>query len=67
MTLREEIKDNSIANMTFRRKNITQHVDLAFSVRNIFNEDIREPTTSDIPNDIPMESRAIYAELIYHY
>ena len=65
--LREEIKDNSIANMTLRRKNITQHVDLTFSVRNIFNEDIREPTTSDIPNDIPMESRAIYAELIYHF
>ena len=65
--LREEIKDNSIANMTLRRKNITQHVDLAFSVRNIFNEDIREPTTSDIPNDIPMESRAIYTELIYHF
>ncbi|WLE98234.1 MAG: TonB-dependent receptor [Candidatus Electrothrix communis] len=65
--LRKEIKDNSITNMTLRRKNITQHVDLTFSVRNIFNEDIREPTTSDIPNDIPMVSRAIYTELIYHF
>jgi iron complex outermembrane receptor protein len=64
---REDIKDNSIANMTIRRKNIAQHIDLAFSVRNIFNEDIREPTSSDIPNDIPMESRAIYAELIYNF
>ncbi|MCI5208554.1 MAG: TonB-dependent receptor, partial [Candidatus Electrothrix sp. ATG2] len=64
---REDIKDYSIANMNLQRKNITQHVDLAFAVRNIFNQDIREPTTSDIPNDIPMESRAIYAELIYHF
>ncbi|MCI5164714.1 MAG: TonB-dependent receptor [Candidatus Electrothrix sp. GM3_4] len=65
--IREDIKDNSIANMTIRRKNITQHIDLAFSVRNIFNEDIREPVSSDIPNDIPMESRAMYAELVYHF
>ncbi|CAK8711493.1 Iron complex outermembrane recepter protein [Candidatus Electrothrix laxa] len=64
---REDIKDNNIANMTIRRKNITQHIDLAFSVQNIFNEDIREPISSDMPNDIPMESRTIYAELIYHY
>ncbi|MCW5202171.1 TonB-dependent receptor [Desulfobulbus sp. US4] len=65
--LREKIKDNSIANMTLRRRNITQHIDLAFAVRNVFNEDIREPTTSNISNDIPMESRAMYAELIYHF
>ncbi len=65
--IREDIKDNSMANMTIRKKNITQHIDLAFSVRNIFNEDIREPISSDIPNDIPMESRWISAELIYHF
>ncbi|MCI5125260.1 MAG: TonB-dependent receptor [Candidatus Electrothrix sp. AR5] len=64
---REDIKDNSFANMNLRRKNIMQHVDLAFSVRNIFNENIREPTSSSIPNDLPMESRSMYAELIYHF
>ncbi len=64
---REDIKDNSIANITLRKKNITQHIDLAFSIRNLFNEDIREPTSSDLPNDIPLESREIYAELIYHF
>ncbi|MCP4683339.1 MAG: TonB-dependent receptor [Desulfobacterales bacterium] len=64
---REDIKDNTIMNMTIRRKNITQHIDLAFSVRNLLNEDIREPTSSDIPNDFPMESRSIYAEMTYHY
>jgi len=64
---REEINDYSLVNMTLRRKNITKHIDWDFSVRNIFNNDIREPTTSNMPNDIPMESRAIYAELIYHF
>ncbi|MCI5143240.1 MAG: TonB-dependent receptor, partial [Candidatus Electrothrix sp. ATG1] len=64
---REDINDYSMVNMTIRKKNITQHIDLAFAVRNILNEDIREPTTSDFPNDIPMESRSISAELLYHF
>jgi iron complex outermembrane receptor protein len=64
---RKEIKDNSFANVLIRKKNITQNVDLAFSVRNIFNEDIREPISPDIPNDLPMENRSFYTELIYHY
>ncbi len=64
---REDIKDNHVTNMILKRKNVTQHIDLAFSVSNIFNEDVREPISSDIPNDIPMESRAMYAELIYHF
>ncbi|MCI5161510.1 MAG: TonB-dependent receptor [Candidatus Electrothrix sp. AX5] len=64
---RKDIKNNSFTNMALRRKNITQHVDLAFSVSNIFNEDIREPASSSIPNDIPMESRGMYVELIYNF
>ncbi|WPD21011.1 MAG: TonB-dependent receptor [Candidatus Electrothrix scaldis] len=64
---RKEIDDYSLANMILRRKNVTQHIDLAFSVRNIFDEDIREPASPSIPNDIPMESRGMYAELIYHF
>ncbi|MCI5121069.1 MAG: TonB-dependent receptor, partial [Candidatus Electrothrix sp. AUS4] len=64
---REKIDDYSLVNMAIRRKNIAQHIDLAFAVRNLLNGDIREPTSSTIPNDIPMESRSIYAELIYHF
>ncbi|CAK8723459.1 Iron complex outermembrane recepter protein [Candidatus Electrothrix aarhusensis] len=64
---RKNIKANNITNIILRRKNITQHIDLAFGARNIFDEDVREPTSSDMPNDIPMERRTIYGELVYHF
>jgi len=68
---RNDIDDYDLVNLTLRRKNIADHMDVAFSVRNLFNEDAREPSPYNsaapagayIPNDYPMESRAIWAEV----
>ena len=63
--MREGIKDNDIVNLTVRRKAIARHWDVALAVRNLFNEDVREPSRSSIPNDYPMQGRNIWAEARY--
>jgi iron complex outermembrane receptor protein len=64
---REDIKDNDIVNLTLRRKNIFKNWELALAVRNLFDEDVREPSTPVIPNDYPMEERSFWAELRFTY
>ncbi len=72
---RNDIDDYDLVNLTLRRKNIMNHLDLAIAVRNVFDEDIREPSPYDasapagayIPDDYPMETRAIWAELRYKF
>ena len=64
---RAKIDDYSIVNLTLQRKQLVDHVDLALAVRNLFDDDVREPSTSSIPNDYPMDSRAYWAELRIKY
>jgi len=72
---RSDIDDYDLVNVTLRRKNIAKHWDLAFSVRNLFDEDAREPSPYDataadgaqIPNDYPMKGRAVWAEIRFHF
>lgn len=61
--LREEIPDNHIVNLTARRAHILRNWELALAVRNLFDEDVREPSAAVIPNDYPMEERSLWAEL----
>jgi iron complex outermembrane receptor protein len=62
---RSDIDDYTLVNMTLRRKRIAKHWGLAASVRNIFDEDAREPSTGAIPDDYPLAERSVYAELRY--
>lgn len=72
---REDIDDYNLVNLTLRRKNIADHIDGALSVRNLFDTDAREPSPyasaspagAYIPNDYPMEGRAIWAEVRFHF
>ncbi len=64
---RPDIKDYSLVNLTLRRKNVAKHWDMAFALRNLFNEDIREPSSEGIPNDYPMEGRSLWAEVRYKF
>ena len=68
-------KDGHEVNATLRRKNIAKYWDVAMSVRNLFDEDAQEPSPYDpaaplgaqIPDDYPMEERAFWAELRFHF
>ena len=64
---RPDIADYDLVNLILRRKNIAKHWDAALAVRNVFNEDVREPSQAVIPNDYPMESRAIWGEVSCHF
>ena len=72
---RDDIDDYNLVNLTLRRKNIANHFEWAIAVRNLFNEDAREPSPyasaapagAYIPNDYPMESRAIWTEVKIHF
>jgi iron complex outermembrane receptor protein len=75
---RPDIDDYSLVNLTLRRKNIFKNWDVAVLVRNLFDENVREPSPYVppalpwnpgwyIPNDYPMETRAIFGEIRFHF
>jgi outer membrane receptor protein involved in Fe transport len=41
--------------------------EFAGSIRNLFNTDVRELTSKAIPNDLPLPSRNLYAEMRYKF
>ena len=63
--IRPQVGAYDLVNLTLRRKSIAKHLDFAFAVRNLFDEDAREPSKPAIPNDFPMETRSVWAELRY--
>ena len=60
---RPEIDSYSLVNLTLRRKKIAKDIDLALGIRNVFDEEAREPSDATIVNDFPLNSRAIWAEV----
>ncbi|MCF6323168.1 MAG: TonB-dependent receptor [Gammaproteobacteria bacterium] len=72
---RAEISDYTVVDTTLRRRNLLLNMDFSFSVRNLFDEDIRGPSVYDannsqgaaIVNDYPMPGRSAYAEVNFNY
>ena len=72
---RDDIKDYDLVNLILRRKNIAGHWEAALSVKNLFEEDARIPSPfaaaapegAYIPNDFPMEGRALWGEVSCHF
>lgn len=64
---REAIDNYNFANLTLRKKELFQNVDLAVAARNIFNQEIREPSQSVIRGDYPMTGQAFWVELSFHF
>jgi iron complex outermembrane receptor protein len=66
---RPKIADYTTADLTLRATQLRKDWELAFSVRNLFNVDAREPTqassAANIPNDLPLPGRSLYLELRY--
>jgi len=62
---RDRIDDYSMGNINLVRKELFKHLDLAFRVRNVFDENAAEPSPyanvpngSLIPDDFPLEERS---------
>ncbi|MEP4393294.1 TonB-dependent receptor, partial [Marinobacter sp.] len=70
--LREPVPDSTTVDMTLRTKGLWRGLDLSLSVKNIFDEDVRDPSPyadprPPIPNDFPMPGRRLVGELYYTF
>ncbi len=62
---RSDIDDYTLFNLTLERLNIARSVDASLSIRNVFDEDERDPSQSatTIPFDIPLAGRNVYGQI----
>lgn len=64
---RQDVADYTWVDMTIRRKNLAEHWEVAFSVRNLFDVSAREPSLAgrpaSIPNDLPLAGRSFFGEV----
>jgi iron complex outermembrane receptor protein len=69
---RNNVADYGTADLTLRRSHIAKYWEVAFSVRNLFDADIREPSpygapAAPIPNDFPMAGRSVFGEIRFQF
>lgn len=70
---RPPVSDYTRTDITLRCSVQNIPLEIAASVRNAFDEDIREPSINSanigapMPNDVPLEGRAAYLELVYRF
>ncbi len=65
---RAEVDDYTLVNLTLHRQEIMDHTNLTVAVRNIFDEDAREPSDGvKIIDDYPLEGRSLWCELLYRF
>jgi iron complex outermembrane receptor protein len=65
---RPSIADYTLTDLTLRRQQLAEHWEVAFSVRNLFDVDAREPSlagnpSASIPNDLPLAGRSFFGEV----
>jgi outer membrane receptor for ferrienterochelin and colicins len=64
---RGKIDDYGVLDLLLKRDNLFSGVDAAIVVRNLTNEDAREPSSGEIMNDYPLESRSYWLTLQYQF
>ena len=67
---RQKIEDYTTVDVTLRKSFLTDQLELSLITKNIFNDDVREPSTNgqsvaNIANDLPLERRRIFGEIRY--
>ena len=67
---RDKIGDYTLVDFTFKRQSIYENLDISFGVRNAFDKDAREPSSSSgafvpIADDFPLTGRSFWTELRY--
>ena len=71
---RSDVDNYALVDLTIRRKSLWNHIDIALIVKNLFDEDAREPSLAGgmgspvpIENDLPLAGQQILGEIRYHY
>ncbi len=77
MDPRPDIDDYVVVDLTLRRKNLWRNWEVALLVKNLFDEDAREPSplsilpngtpVAFIPDDLPLAGRSVLGELRYKF
>lgn len=65
---RAAVPDYTTVDITVRTANDKNHWEIAATVRNLFNTDVREPSLAPgtaIPNDLPMAPRSLWLQATY--
>ncbi len=65
---RPAVTDYTWVDLTLRRKQLAEHWEVAFSVRNLLDANARDPslfgrTSASIPNDLPLAGRSFFGEV----
>ncbi|AZZ91817.1 TonB-dependent receptor [Hahella sp. KA22] len=68
---RDPVSDYATVDFTVRRKALEERLEMALSVRNVFDREAYAPSTSRpmvaIPGDLPLEGRSLYGEVSYRF
>ncbi len=64
---RDAIDDYTSLNITLRKRNIIRNFDMSIAIRNVFDDDRREPSSGVIADDYPLASRSAWIELGYSF
>ncbi len=66
---RPPIADYTVVNLSLRRKKLFGNMDMAVSVRNLFDADVREqsPTDGSIYNDFPLDGINAFGEVSFSF
>ena len=66
----DSVPHYTTVDLTVRQFNVIDELDISFSVRNLFDRDVYEPSLApgvNVPGDYPMAGRSIYGELAYQF
>ncbi len=64
---RKNLEDYETVDITLRGEKIMGHLNLAASVRNVFNKHAREPAVPALPDHIPTQGRSFYVEASVYF
>lgn len=63
---RPPVPDYTTFDLALRSHRGREKWDVSVVARNLFNADAREPSTGQIPFDLPLARRAVYVQAVYH-
>lgn len=69
---RAPVADYAWVDLTLRRQRLAEHWEVAFSVRNLFDVNARDPslagkTQASIPYDLPLANRSVFGEIRFNF
>ncbi|WP_039917384.1 TonB-dependent receptor plug domain-containing protein [Cellvibrio mixtus] len=65
--LRPAIDDYALLDFAIKRENIFPQLDAALVFKNLADADAREPSSGEIADDYPLESRSVWLQLSYQF